>query len=145
MKVKRRELFHALTRAVLTVVLFLICLDGVFRQSIDRTELTGSARADIYSQNGVLSRIQLKPKDWVIGSGETLVISAPMPAAPCYGRSCSLALHAASATVQIVCGGRLLYSAGMDAASAHQTIGNLFVHCEIPEDAWGSSVEISIS
>ena len=144
MKVKRRELFHALTRAVLTVVLFLICLDGVFRQSIDRTELTGSARADIYSQNGVLSRTQLKPKDWVIGPGETLVISAPMPAAPCYGRSCSLALHADSATVQIVCSGRLLYSAGMDAASAHQTIGTLFVHCEIPEDAWGSSVEISI-
>ncbi|MGN1024136.1 MAG: GGDEF domain-containing protein [Lachnospiraceae bacterium] len=144
-KGKTRELMVGMVTvifAVLVLYLFLY-LSGV--TEVPYVNIGADATGDLYDVAGTPLAQQVPPKDWVLRYGQSVQITLPLPDKAPYDGSNDLVFWIYNATVDVSLDGKTLLKAGYDRLADNQLIGNQMLNLELPDKAFGSSLQITVT
>lgn len=108
------------------------------------TDISDQAVGTIIDADGVVKEKNLKAADWNLGPEETLKIELQLPEHAVYEGMNAVVFNEYNAEITVKYNDRVLAKDGTGIAEKGNLIGDELVHFEIPQDAWGKTVEIEI-
>ena len=139
-----RDLLIVMITVFLSVALLYLILGLMGVTDISCMDIGADATATIYDADGKLKQSDVNPDEWVLRNDERLEISLPLPAQAVYEGANDLVFWVYNATVDISFEGRTLLKAGYDSYEKGQLIGNMMPFIEIPDDAYGKTLQITV-
>lgn len=123
---------------IIYIAVLVLGTDSCPQQVIKDSQITGT----IFYTNGQVKK-NLKPDKWRLTRGDRLKASIKLPSRKPYTNT-SLCFYSYNAVVILDIKGNVIYDYGKNLAFENRQIGNLMVITQLPDYAWGGTLNLTV-
>ncbi len=127
---------------IIGIVFLQVFLNVTGSSDIRYTDLQQEVTADIVHLDGTAER-DVSDTNWTTAYGEEIVFHVALPKEKIYEHT-SLVFDEYNASVEVRLRDQVLYEYGKDLYEKNTMIGHILVKAELPDDAWGEEVTITL-